>query len=385
VVFFSLFLLLSILLTLLYISFIFYFSHGLSQVLKIRGAKERAFSVPVTVIIPVRNEAFNIIRCLEDLEKQDYPADLCEVIVTDDFSDDHTCRLVEAYISKHPEQRVSLLTPSSEGKNKTGKKMAISRAVESAGGQLILTTDADTIHNRCWISSFVRMSETHRPKMILGPVAFHREETMLQKIQSLEFMGIMAVTAGSVWHGMPLMCNGASLAFTKEAFLRVEGYEGNMEYASGDDMFLMAKIRRQYKGGSIRFLDNHEAVTFTVAEKSWNGFINQRIRWISKSRGYTEPWIKFISVLTWSLHFLLLTGMILGLADLRFLYYSFGLWMIKILSDFIPVSMMARFLQKEYLTGYYFIAQVFQLFYVSVFGVIGNLLPYRWKGRAYRK
>ena len=333
----------------------------------------------------MRNEALNIIGCLEDIAKQDYPADKFEVIVTDDFSEDQTCRLVESYISRHPKRRVILLTPSSGDKEERGKKTAITKAVGQASGDLVITTDADTVHHESWISSFVVLFETHRPKMMLGPVAFHREETLLQKIQSLEFMGIMAVTAGSAWHDMPLMCNGASLAFTKDAFVTTGGYAGSLEFASGDDMFLMSKIRQRYPRGSIQFLGYPEATTFTVAEKSLNDFLNQRVRWISKSRGYTDPWIKFISLLTWTVHFILLTGMMLGFADRRFFFFAFTLWLLKILSEYFLVSRMARFLHKKQLTGYYFIAQLFQLVYVSVFGIIGNVLPYRWKGRTYRK
>jgi hypothetical protein len=150
-------------------------------------------------------------------------------------------------------------------------------------------------------------------------------------------------------------------------------------------MFLMTKIKRQHKPGSVQFLGTQEAVVFTDAEKSWKGFIHQRIRWISKNRGYTDPWIRFFSLLTWSVNFLLLAGMILGLADPDCFYAGVILWLIKILTEFLPVSRMAQFLNKKHLTGYYFIAQVFQLVYVTLLGAAGNFLPYQWKGRTFRK
>jgi hypothetical protein len=51
------------------------------------------------------------------------------------------------------------------------------------------------------------------------------------------------------------------------------------------------------------------------------------------------------------------------------------------LLEFPMVGIMARFFGKRKLIGYYFIAQVFQLVYVPVAGMLGLVLPYRWKGR----
>jgi len=38
------------------------------------------------------------------------------------------------------------------------------------------------------------------------------------------------------------MCNGANLAYEKQAFFDVNGFEGIDDVASGDDMLLMHKL-----------------------------------------------------------------------------------------------------------------------------------------------
>ena len=40
------------------------------------------------------------------------------------------------------------------------------------------------------------------------------------------------------------MCNGANLAYEKNAFFEVYGFEGIDDIASGDDMLLMHKIQK---------------------------------------------------------------------------------------------------------------------------------------------
>ncbi|MDQ3276757.1 MAG: glycosyltransferase, partial [Bacteroidota bacterium] len=50
-------------------------------------------SVAVSVIVAARNEAETLPHLLHDLQEQEYPADLLEVIVVDDFSTDTTADL----------------------------------------------------------------------------------------------------------------------------------------------------------------------------------------------------------------------------------------------------------------------------------------------------
>lgn len=51
----------------------------------------------VTIIIPARNEAMNIGRCLNAIIEQRYPSGLFEVIVVDDHSTDDTALIVESF------------------------------------------------------------------------------------------------------------------------------------------------------------------------------------------------------------------------------------------------------------------------------------------------
>ena len=63
----------------------------------------------VSVIIPARNEAENIIACLSDFLQQDYPPEFFEVIVADDHSEDDTAKLAQQFITDHPGIQVRLL------------------------------------------------------------------------------------------------------------------------------------------------------------------------------------------------------------------------------------------------------------------------------------
>jgi succinoglycan biosynthesis protein ExoA len=89
----------------------------------------------VTVIVPCRNEARFIGRCLESIQASDYPSASLEVIVADGISEDGTRDILARYVAGDSRVRVvdnaARTTPE-----------ALNRAIELARGEVILRLDA---------------------------------------------------------------------------------------------------------------------------------------------------------------------------------------------------------------------------------------------------
>ncbi len=51
----------------------------------------------IAIVIPAKNEAQYLERCLQSLRKLDYPKDRLEIIVVDNFSDDETVEIAEGF------------------------------------------------------------------------------------------------------------------------------------------------------------------------------------------------------------------------------------------------------------------------------------------------
>lgn len=64
----------------------------------------------ISIVVPTRNEERNIDRCLASIFSQDYPRELLEVIVVDNYSDDRTVELAQRYDTlrylKGPERNI---------------------------------------------------------------------------------------------------------------------------------------------------------------------------------------------------------------------------------------------------------------------------------------
>ncbi|WP_339134462.1 MAG: glycosyltransferase family 2 protein [Candidatus Electrothrix sp. GW3-4] len=94
------------------------------------------YTPTLTLIIAAYNEAPVIRQKLENTFSLDYPSDSLEVVVASDGSDDETVALVQQY----QDPRVKLLSLPRQGKNLT-----LNAAVETASGEILVFTDADTM------------------------------------------------------------------------------------------------------------------------------------------------------------------------------------------------------------------------------------------------
>ncbi len=337
----------------------------------------------LSIIIPVRNEEANILRLLESLQKQTFPHYLFEIIVVDDHSTDRTLSLATKFREAHPELIMQIIQTRESGKTGTYKKNAITQAIRVAAGELIITTDGDTVAEPQWlreIASYYRQTDA---KMIVGPVKYTDEQNIFEKLQSIEFLSLIGITAGALGIRLPLMCNGANLAYRKSAFEDVNGYEGDF-FTSGDDVMLMLKIKKKFGAGSIRFLKSRQAFVRTKAQKTLPDFLVQRGRWASKNKHF-QPAISAVALLVFLTNLILLLYGVLALAgQIAFKYYLI-FWVAKMLIDFPLVAGILKFAKKWRLSVFFIpLAIVYPLYIVSsaIYGMFGK---FTWKGRVYTK
>lgn len=344
--------------------------------------KGKAPETVITVIIPARNEEEHIVNCLQNVLAQNYPGKLTEIIVVDDNSTDNTVKLVEKIIAENQNRNIRLLKLKDVSATALFKKRAITEAVAVATGKLIVTTDADCRMGKDWLATIAEYYEVYQPKMMLAPVTFTNEKSVFEKLQTLEFIGYIGVSAAAVAMKNPLMCNGANLAYEREAFKAVGGYKQNDNLASGDDVFLMLKIKTMFPG-AIHFLKSREAIVETFAQKNLNDFFQQRKRWLSKRPGYTDFSVIGTALLVYAFNFFVLLGFVLSLfaAGNSFMILFGLLFLLKCFSDFVFLYPVATFFGRRELLWWFLPEQVLVIIYVTLMGIIGSNGKYKWKGR----
>ena len=96
----------------------------------------------LSVIVPARNEAANIARCVASLLTSTYPA--LDIVVVDDHSIDETGRLARDAAAGDPRVRVRAAPDLEQGW--LGKQWACAHGASLARGEMLCFTDADTVH-----------------------------------------------------------------------------------------------------------------------------------------------------------------------------------------------------------------------------------------------
>jgi cellulose synthase/poly-beta-1,6-N-acetylglucosamine synthase-like glycosyltransferase len=333
-------------------------------------------TVKFSILIPARNEEKNIARCMESIGQLNYPKQLLEVIVIDDFSEDATASVVLQFKNV----RLIQLKDSVQHPINSYKKKAIETGIEAATGDYIVTTDADCIVPTDWLRNFAWMIEQQQIEFIAAPVAMKEELSFIKLFQSLDFLSLQGITAASVGAGMHSMCNGANLCYSKKAFAAVDGFKGVDHIASGDDMLLMHKIQKQFPG-KVHYCFSPESIVLTNPVETVSEFLQQRIRWASKADKYDDKRIFWVLLLVYLTNFYFVVLFVAGFFQMKLWILLLGALFVKTIVELLFMIPVASFFQKQKLLFWFPLMQPFHIVYTVVAGWLGNVSNYEWKGR----
>ncbi len=330
-------------------------------------------STKISVIIPARNEEENIKKLLVALENQTYSTEFFEVIVVDDHSTDNTSSIVKEF------KNVKLISLKEDAIN-SYKKKAIETGIAAAKNELIVTTDADCVPPPSWLSAIAAFKEEKKASFIAAPVSIDCNNNIIEIFQAMDFMVLQGITGAAVHSKTMAMCNGANLAYEKKVFIKVGGFSGIDKIASGDDMLLMNKIWKSDPSG-INYLKAENAIVTTPALKSWNAFINQRIRWASKATYYDDKKIFFVLLLVYLLNFSFLVLVVVGFIWEGYWLGFVGLWIMKTVVELPFFISVTSFFKKTWAIKLFFFFQPLHILYTIISGLFGQFGKYEWKGR----
>lgn len=334
-----------------------------------------------SIIIPARNEEDNIGRCVESILNNNYPSNLFEVIVVDDYSTDKTVKVVESLQKKYFNLKLIELSKTlSGGKLNSYKKKAIETGIQQAKEEWIVTTDADCVVTKAWLSSYNEIIQNKKPVFVAAPVQLINTGTFVSIFQCLDFLSLQGITAASVSAGFHSMCNGANLGYHKTAFYNVNGFAGIDNIASGDDMLLMHKIQQKSPGG-ITFLFTKNAVVQTAVMPDWRSFFNQRIRWASKADSYDDKRVFLILLLVYLLNLFLFIIPFFMFFYPVLLFWWVGFVLIKTIGELFFMFPVSKFYDEKKLLWWFPIMQVPHIVYTVIAGWLGKFGKYKWKGR----
>lgn len=325
----------------------------------------------ISVVVPVRNEEKHLPHLLNDLLHQTRKPH--EIIVTDDHSTDQTRQLALQLAQHHPCIKVLSLP-----EDRHGKKAALQAAIERSSGQVIVTTDGDCRAGQHWLDTISKHFADEQIKMVAGPVIFNTR-TWFGRLLNIEQLALQAVAAASSRYGHPLLCSGANMAFRKQVFDEVGGYQGSAHLASGDDVFLLHKIRKLYPAG-ILFCTSPGCTVVTQPPASLRTFLNQRIRWAGKWRLLGRN-VQLLAAFVLIVQVIILCMPWMAMNWMITLPSVLGLMGVKCILEGLLVFSVAQHLHSMFSVVHFSLAQLIYPVYAVAVGLLSFRRKTVWKGR----
>lgn len=277
----------------------------------------------ITVVIVARNESKNIGACIQSVLRNNYPKNFYEIIIVDDSSQDDTVEIASSF-----GENVKVFSLSDFTQNKkinAYKKEAIKYATSVSKGDILLLTDADCIVPENWISRTSHNFSDDHIVFQAGEVFFNPVNTFLDWFQQFDFLAMMGVTEAGINTGSWYLANGANMAFRKSR-LPLDYYDEANNFASGDDVFLINKLAKNYSAESILFDDT--IPVFTKPVPDLKTFISQRLRWSSKNKALFSEKTKHV----------LLSPVVINICLLFLLFASIFSYELMIIYAFVLCS-----------------------------------------------
>jgi glycosyltransferase involved in cell wall biosynthesis len=212
----------------------------------------------ITVVIPVLNEENLLPDSLRSLRAQTFKD--YELVVVDNGSADNTAQVAHRYGCRVVNEK------------RKGVCFARQRGFEEAQGEIIVSTDADTVVPPDWLELIVRSFEKN-PKQVAvyGNILFREREGLGQWLAEAFFSTFLRLN-----HllGRPHFC-GSNFAIRREVFHRAGGFKnGDRFYTDSEDVQLSLKLKgkgyihfdkglavytssRRFRKGGLRYIWRH--------------------------------------------------------------------------------------------------------------------------------
>ncbi len=335
----------------------------------------------VSILVPARNEERNIKRCLTSLIQQDYPD--FEILVLDDHSEDATAEIVESFVAKDKRVRLFHGKPLPEGW--LGKCYACDQLASRASGELLLFTDADTVHEPMALTAAVVEMERTQADLLTFITRFEMktfwEKLLLPLVHFIAFAYLPFAFIKKSSNPHFAVANGQFMLFRRSAYEAIDGHQ-SVRDALVEDVWLGRKIKSQ--GLKLEVQDGSAVVScrmYQSLREIWRGFSKN----LFAAFNYSLVGISASMIFSFLVYVFPLVMLILGL---RYHLASLNWVVLPLLQMAIPIVMrllLARRFHLGILSSF-----LHALGVIFFLGIESNSMRWmlfgsgaHWKGRTY--
>ena len=285
-------------------------------------------------------------------------APVFELIVVDDRS--NPCITIN---KENYDFEITVIRIDEIPENTSAKKNGVNLAVKAAKYQKVITVDDDTIIDADYINEVYSLDVTDTNYIVGLIKPYSVKDNWFSKIAKLDFIGFNLISVGLVNRNLPIYSNANNQVFNRDTFLELDPYADNMDILSGDDTFLLTKMAVANKKFSSYY--STKFTTSTDVPYGIKDFINQRIRWVSKSHKIEDKRVFAISILLYLFNLIIAVSFVLS--PMYFLYYL----LIKTFADYLLLNKTLKDFNETSLIKNILFTEIFQVMYILVLPILG--------------
>jgi hyaluronan synthase/N-acetylglucosaminyltransferase len=247
------------------------------------------WSPSVSLVVTVYNEDLSVLhRCLRSIDRQDYPH--LEVFIVDDRSKNRA-DLMDVLEEFSSDRFHVILSPENRGKREAQRSV-----LDEIRGDIVMTTDSDTILPPDTVRKLVGPLADERVGAVTGDLRVtNKDRNLLTRLISYRYWSAFhQERAAQSYFRVVMCCSGPLAAYRRSIVDKVKDAYVSQTFLGqtctfGDDRHLTNLVLRE--GYDVVFEDRAKA--FTEAPVTMAGYIRQQVRW-NKS---------FYREMLWSLKF----------------------------------------------------------------------------------
>jgi len=346
---------------------------GLMEARRDRGDGGHGEIPRVSVIVPARNEAHNLPALLDSLAALSPPA--AQIIVVDDHSTDGTGDLAR-------QRGATVVTPPPLPEGWMGKPWACRAGAAAATGELLLFTDADTVHAPDSLGRAVRHLERETADL-LSVIPTHIVRSGWERLQGVfQLLLLIACRAGGEQSaaGERRFSIGQYMLWRRAAYERVGGHDAVSNRVAEDLAF--ARMVAD-SGGHYSLLVRQDVMRVRMYPEGFGAFVRgwrRNFREGIKSAGALAT-LEVVAIIGWLLGAPLLgaLSMAAGHGTLAAAWAAmYGLAVVEVARHQRRLGSFPRWSALFY--------PIFVLVFAAVSALAGadhaRRAPVRWRGRA---
>lgn len=243
--------------------------------------------IPISVIICAHNEHENLENLVPLILAQE-SVDFEAIVVLDRSTDGS-----EEFLNSIADHRLKTIVQDHLPADWDGKKLGLTKAIESSKNEWLLLTDADCVPTSSkWIKSFTELIDGNTA-LILGLSPYKIESGFLSRIIQYETFQTAIHYTSATLRGQAYMGVGRNIAYKKSSFHNAGGFSGIGHITGGDDDLLVQKIA---SNTNTRVNIGSESLTYSFPKRTWKEYLTQKSRHLSVGKFYRS---KFKNEHTW--------------------------------------------------------------------------------------